>query len=98
MLNPVDPEVFAQVRADYRARRGPFRNAVVRDYDLVSHYDVRSIKRTQAAWLLRQIGLREVQVTSTAGRCRLFLVDPTMDLRPAGVRELYLRERGLPYR
>ena len=95
MLNPLDPEVFGRIKADHRARRGPFAYAVVRSLDLVAHYDIRSIKVTQATWLLRQIGTREVLVSGTP-RSRLFVVDPTMELSPAETRKLLLRERGLP--
>lgn len=94
-MNPLDPEVYARIKADYRARRGPFRSKVVMPHELVSHYDIRSIKRTQATWALRQIGTRE-KLSLVTPRTRMFVVDPSlMELKPAEVLAEYLRERGL---
>ena len=92
---PLDPEVFDRIRADCRARRGPFRHAVVMTHELVSYYDVRNIKKMQASWAMRQIGLREVVVTRDRVRITLFVVDAQVDLTPAQTRELFLGERGL---
>lgn len=95
-LHPLDPEVFTRIKADHRSRRGPFRHAVVMAHELVAHYGVRSIKRTQAAWALRQIGTRE-KLSLVTPRTRLFVVDPSLvDLKPAEVLAEYRRERGLP--
>lgn len=94
-LHPLDPEVFTRIKADHRARRGPFRHAVVMAHELVGHYDVRSIKITQATWALRQIGTREMLVRDTP-RTRLFIVDPSpVDVKPSEARSIFLQERGL---
>lgn len=94
-LQPLDPEVYARIKADFRARRGPFRHSVVMAHELVAHYDVRSIKSTQARWVLRQLGTREVVVAVTP-RCQLFIVDPSqVDVKPAEARSVFHRERGL---
>lgn len=91
MMMPVDPEVFAQVKADVRARRGPFRYDVVLPYELVSHYGVNRIKKTQSFWMLRQIGLPEVN----AGGPTFFLVDRSLEITPAQTHAHFRRERGL---
>lgn len=93
-LTPVDPEVYARIKADYRARRGPFAHAVVMAHELVAHYDVRNIKITQCTWALRQLGTREVIIRDTP-RSRFFVVDPSLDLKPTEARELFRQERGL---
>lgn len=93
-LQPLDPEVYARIKADFRARRGPFRRSVVMAHELVAHYDIRSIKITQATRVLRQIGTREKLVPRPA--CRLFVLDPSLaHLKPAEARALFHRERGL---
>jgi len=92
---PPEADVFARIKADHRNRRGPFAYAVVMAFELVAHYDVRSIKITQATWALRHLGLREVIVMVTP-RSRLFIVDPSLaELQPAEARSLFHQERGL---
>lgn len=92
---PPGAEVYARIKADHRARRGPFAHAVVMPFELVAHYDVRNIKITQCTWALRQLGTREVIVLETP-RSRFFVVDPSLvDLKPAEARELFRQERGL---
>lgn len=95
-VQPVDADVFARIKADHRAGRGPFANAVVAPHELLAHYDVRNIKLTQCTWSLRQIGTREVLCHGDS-KIRLFVTDPALaEARPAEVMAAYRRERGLP--
>lgn len=92
---PPDAGVFARIKTDFRARRGPFRYAVVMAHELVAEYDVRFLKITQARWALRQIGTREAVLLVTP-RCRYFVVDRSLgDIKPREARSLFLQERGL---
>jgi hypothetical protein len=96
MLTPIDSDVFGQIKVDYRNRRGPFAYSAVGAFELVSHYDVRNIKTTQATEAMRKLGLRDVLCQGNS-RIRLFVTDPTLaEARPAEVMAAYRRERGLP--
>lgn len=96
-VKPIASEVFARIRADHRANRGPFAHAVVVVHELVSHYDVRNLNRTQAKWALRQLCAREVR--GRGDSIFLWIAHPDCPLieaeRPAVLAE-YRRARGLP--
>jgi hypothetical protein len=93
---PPGAEVFGRIRADFRARRGPFRYSVVMPHELVAAYDVRNLKTSQATWSLRQLGSQE-KITRGKPRVRFFVVDPSlMDAHPGEARSQFRRERGIP--
>lgn len=95
-LQPLDPEVYARIRGDHRARRGPFAHAVVVVHEFVSHYDVRNLRKTQAKWALRQLCAREVR--GHGDQIYLWIAHADCPLieseRPAVVAE-YRRTRGI---
>jgi hypothetical protein len=96
-LQALDPEVYARIRADHRARRGPFAHAVVVVHELVCHYDVRNLRRTQAKWALRQLCAREVR--GRGDSICLWITHPDSPLMESGrpaVLDEYRRARGLP--
>ena len=96
-LNPIASDIYARIRADHASRRGPFAQPIVAIHELVSHYDVRNLRRTQAKWALRQLCAREVR--GRGDSIYLWIAHPDSPLiesdRPT-VMAAYRRARGLP--
>jgi hypothetical protein len=94
---PLDPETRAELLADLRARRGPFRYDVVAALELVAHYGVNRVKRMAAAMLMREVAVASLSSSQSGAPFTLFILEPEVArLTAAGIYAHYRRERGLP--
>jgi hypothetical protein len=93
---PLDAETRAELLADIRARRGPFRYDVVAALELVAHYGVNRVKRMAAGMLLREVAAREVSSSQSGAAFTLFILEPEVArLTAKGILAHFRQERGL---
>ncbi len=94
---PLDPEVRAELLADLRARRGPWRYDVLSAYHLVAHYGVNRVKRMAAGAFLREVSARSVLSSHAGTTFILYALDPELaKLTGKGIYAHFRAERGLP--